>query len=280
MLLLPWAASESEQERIRKLSLFYQCFERSIEAIESFLRQEDKMSSVTNIESVCAICGAKKDYPLLTSIHHSGNDDLDLRPGGIHRGSMFAWVQECPSCGYISENISDPSSVTKHWLRLKKFRSCDGIRFKSEMARTFFKKHMIDMEDGNKKGAFFALVHTAWLCDDANDPVNADQCRKRAIILADKLLCDDDEGEKIRLIRMDLMRRAGCFKQMIEEYSLYKFDNELWDEIRRFQIEKAKEKDTGVYDMDDVEKRFHPELRTNSVFNRFLEKMGLEEDTD
>ena len=32
--------------------------------------------------------------------------------------------------------------------------------------------------------------------------------------------------------------------------------------------------------MDDVEKRFHPELRTNSVFNRFLEKMGLEEDTD
>ena len=180
------------------------------------------MSTFADIEETCAVCGKKEIYHEFSSIHHSGCDDLDLRPGGLYRGTMFAWIQQCPKCGYVSERVSDPSNVTVRWLRSKRYRSCNGIEFKSELAKQFYQYYLINIEDENLEDAFFALVHTAWLCDDSDDEKIAKRCRERAIIITNKLIADKsidkDDIDNIYLIKMDLMRRCGYFDELISQF--------------------------------------------------------------
>ena len=53
-------------------------------------------------------------------------------------------------------------------------------------------------------------------------------------------------------MRADLMRRAGQFETMIDAYASVQFDEELLNQILRFEVEKAKEKNTACYRVADV----------------------------
>lgn len=53
-------------------------------------------------------------------------------------------------------------------------------------------------------------------------------------------------------MRADLMRRAGQFETMINAYASVQFDEELLNQILRFEVEKAKEKNTTCYRVADV----------------------------
>ena len=41
----------------------------------------------------------------MTSTSTWGYPDLDLRPAEMKRSSMFAWLQECPHCGFVARDI-------------------------------------------------------------------------------------------------------------------------------------------------------------------------------
>ena len=48
------------------------------------------------------------------------------------------------------------------------------------------------------------------------------------------------------------MRRTGQFETMINAYASVQFDEELLNQILRFEVEKAKEKNTACYRVEDV----------------------------
>lgn len=48
------------------------------------------------------------------------------------------------------------------------------------------------------------------------------------------------------------MRRTGQFETMINAYASVQFDEELLNQILRFEVEKAKEKNTACYRVADV----------------------------
>ena len=135
--------------------------------------------------------------------------------------------------------------------------------------------YLINIEDENLEDAFFALVHTAWLCDDSDDEQIAKHCRARAIITANKLIADKsidrDDIEDIYLIKMDLMRRCGYFDELINEYAYFHFSIEKWEDIRRFQIEKAQEENTKRYNTDNVIDYYHPGKRKKSIYELYYE---------
>ena len=213
------------------------------------------MSRIVPIERKCAICGVINEYRGLASTNsfERCGPDLDLRPPEMLRSTMPVWIQECPECGYISEDISDPSNVTKEWLKSEKYLTCDGIVFVSDLAKQFYKYYLINLEDKNPVDAFFAILHAAWACDDKDDDVNAQHCRELAIPLATKLIEEEYENqENIKLMRVDLMRRAGQFDELLEEYSSVQFDEELMNQILEFEIKKAKDKDIACYCVEDV----------------------------
>ena len=212
------------------------------------------MTTMMREKSKCAICKAVNEYSVITSTNtFGGGPDLDLRPAEMQRSTMGAWVQVCPNCGYVSANISDKHHVTKKWLQSENYLTCDGIDFASDLAKAFYRYYLINLEDKETEDAFFAILHCAWACDDKMDIENAKHCRELAIPLADELIAADFRNkDNLLVLKSDLMRRAGQFDELIEQYADVSFDDDLLDKILAFQIGKAKEKDDGCYRVEDA----------------------------
>ena len=214
------------------------------------------MSRISFDNFKCHVCGETNEFRVLLSTNtFGGGPDLDLRPGEMQRSTMHLWVHKCPVCGYVSEDVSDETSVTREWLQSERYLNCEGIDFKSDLAKEFYQKYMINLEDNNKEGAMFALIHAAWDCDDHEDDENAKKCRELALTLVDEVtnnMDDSEEVDNINLMRADLMRRTGHFDELIEKYSSIRFDDEIMSQILAYQLEKAKEHDFNCYTVEDV----------------------------
>ena len=117
------------------------------------------MTKIVRSRCECAVCGAKNRYSVLASTNtFGGGPDLDLRPPEMRRSTMPYWVQECPECGYISEEVSDPSDVSREWLQSEEYLTCDGISFVSDLARLFYRYYLINLKDDNPFDAFHAVL--------------------------------------------------------------------------------------------------------------------------
>ncbi len=225
----------------------------------------------------CSVCGAVSEFQVLASTNSFGYPDLDLRPAPMKRWTMDAWIQECPECGYVSGTVSNHTEISPEFLKSEAYRSCDGLNFKSNLAVLFYRQYMIRMKSSFGGGAFDAVLHAAWCCDDADDPENARRCRELALPLLEKNIeaqkeqIDDiiafqaqnpepdswiaDLREKLNdllLMKADLLRRAGHFDQLITEYENVRFSEPLRDQILAFQIDKAKQQDTNCYTVVDA----------------------------
>lgn len=211
------------------------------------------MTTIISVEHTCSVCGTKTKYDVLGSTNSFGSPDLDMRPPEMQRSTMDMWIQECPNCGYISEEVSDDSTVTKQWLQSEEYATCNGIDFESDLAEKFYKCYMINLEDDDPEDAFFAILHAAWACDDADDLENAKHCRKLAIPVAEELIEEKvDHADDILLMKADLLRRAEDFETVITEYCDIEFDNNIMNTILAFQLEKAREKDSSCYRVEDA----------------------------
>ena len=166
---------------------------------------------------------------------------------------MPYWVTVCPFCGYAAFDLSYETSVSKDWLASNSYLTCDGIHFESELAKNFYRNYLISTQDGETEDAFVALLHAAWSCDDADDEANAVRCRELALLLIDKLIETDAEYRNtFLLIKADLLRRAGLFDRLAEEFASFSSEKEKTEQIIQFQLQKAKEKDTRCYCISDV----------------------------
>ncbi len=205
-------------------------------------------------DHTCAVCGKTRRYIVLTSTSAFGSPDLDLRPPELERSTMGLWVHECPDCGYIGRKVSDRTTVTEEYLQTPEYRSCDGIAFGEALAARFYKLCMLDLRDGNTIGAFRSLLRAAWVCDDGEEEENARKCRLLSLPLVSKLIGDDREDrDTLRLVKADVMRRAGLFSQLKEQYASVRFGEELLDQILAFELSLAGKEDAACYTVDDAE---------------------------
>ncbi|MBR1373758.1 hypothetical protein IJ556_04835, partial [bacterium] len=188
------------------------------------------------------------------STNSFGSSDLDLRPAGMARFVLGYQIQECPQCGYVSTTISDKSTITTEWLKTEAYITCDGIDFKDELAQTFYKRYKISYYEKNDVEALWALLKAAWACDDKNDNSNAMYCRRLAVPLISHLI-EQQRGEKadeLRLMKIDILRRAGMFDKLLSECSTYVFANENRKKILAFQLARAREKDMYCYTVENA----------------------------
>ena len=213
------------------------------------------MSTHMFVEQTCSVCGKTHRYTVISSTNAFGSPDLDLRPPEMQRSTMDLWVQECPDCGYVCRKVSDRTTVTREYLQTPEYRSCDGIDFDSVLAARFYKCHMIDLRDQNTIGAFNSLLHAAWACDDNREKENAEKCRLLSLPLVTGLISDDRENkDTLRLVRADVMRRAGLFAGLKEEYAPVRFGEELLNQILAFELYLAGKEDTACYRVEDAVK--------------------------
>ena len=206
------------------------------------------MSLPMKINCKCFVCNFESVQTILASTNRFGSPDLDLRPPEMERSTMEWWLQECPSCGYVSTEIEDRTSVNQSFLESDNYLTCSNNEFKSNLAKKFYKQYLINMADKKHKTAFHAILHAAWCCDDTNDKELAILCRKLALTELDKFINDNArEKETLLVMKADILRRSEMFTSVIEDYNPLDFKEELIQKIIAFQITKSKEQDTSCY---------------------------------
>lgn len=208
---------------------------------------------------ICAVCGKMRDYVIPSITNDFGSPDLDLRPPQMKRGTMPLWVQECPSCGYTAEDISDPTQIPREYLQSEAYRSYGGIRFENPLAGRFYRQHMILLREQKHFKAFLAMLHAAWACDDAEDRENAVRCRDIAAELMEQYILPSEQEETYLVLYADILRRARHFGKLIDKFTDTWLENEDLRKILIFEYTRAEKQDAGCYTVEDAE-RFYDEL--------------------
>lgn len=213
------------------------------------------MTTMFKARVQCAVCGKDNEFYEIGSTNSFGSMDLDTRPPEMQRSTMSHWVQVCPHCGYVSSEISDEPTKGLTEDLLKEYWA-EASFLTSELAQKFYVKYKIELLKGDVKSAFFAILHAAWACDDnvlysTGDAKEAVRCRELAL---GKLSAQwyDDKDENIKVLRADVLRRAGHFQELLEEYKSVAFENELLNTILAFQKHLAKQQNTGCYTVEDA----------------------------
>ena len=219
------------------------------------------MKSCKERNHTCAVCGQKHLYrfPAFANTDVWQDPHLDLRTPMNDRDSMQRFVQECPSCGYTAEDVSDPTRIPREYLQSGEYRSCCGIRFEKPLAGRFFRQHLILLREEKFTRAFHAVLHAAWVCDDAHDAENAVRCRDIAAELLEMYVLPAAQEKEYLLLYADVLRRAGHFEKLIDKLADVWLENEDLRKILIFQYVRAEQKDAGRYTVEDAE-RFYDEI--------------------
>lgn len=175
------------------------------------------MTTLARKSFTCAVCQKESCHGVINSTNAFGSSDLDLRPPEMQRSTMPLWVQECPHCGYTNMCINEIPSpkITKAWLRSAEYVDCEGIKFKSDLAKRFYHSYMVNLKEDETEEALHSVVCAAWACDDMGDTENAIICRLIAAELAMDLYIVSPNPELV-IKRSDYLRRAEKFDELLE----------------------------------------------------------------
>ena len=215
------------------------------------------MTQIRNLEKKCSVCGETSMYPVLMSTNCWGYPDLDFRPAEMQRSTMNTWLDECPHCGYVARNIEHELNISPEILKTDEYLTCEGKDFKNNLSKRFYRSYLISKARNDYVSAFYMLLYCAWKCDDSQDEL-AVEIRKLAVAMLENIDAeDDDEKNRLKLIRADLLRRSLQFERLIEEYYDFKIEDEIMYSVIRFQLERAAKKDSACYTVEDVVEEFN-----------------------
>lgn len=201
----------------------------------------------------CSICGCNGHFLILCSTNHRGSCDLDTRPPRMKRGTMVAWIQKCPECGYCATYVGESRPGAKAVVKSEEYREQLNNCIYPELANSFLCKAIIDKKLKDYTGAVWALIHAAWQCDDFDLPNLAATCRQKA---ANMLVLAEEHGQKVAVqdglstaIIVDLYRRSGKMDQarsIIATQKVMVIDNNI-ARILDFQTTLIENNDTSCH---------------------------------
>ncbi|WP_439498130.1 hypothetical protein [Bosea sp. (in: a-proteobacteria)] len=171
------------------------------------------MTTFFSVTVSCARCGTMSEQGQFGSVSSSGYADLDGRRPGRIRATMSAWLQECPDCLYVAQDLSiataEEAGIVKE-IGFIEAGLCEGM---PDLAIRFMRRAYIDARTGQTRHAIWRLLHAAWVLDDFD--LDASSVRRQA---ADLVLSLGDRADaEVRLLRLDLLRRSRAFTETIAE---------------------------------------------------------------
>ena len=209
------------------------------------------MTTVARKKVKCGCCGFVLEMSALGSTNTCGSMDLDTRPPEMMRSTMTYWLTRCPECGYVDSNIELCDKISKEVVKSLEYRSISLSNVYSTLCRNFLQFAMICARKNDKVGEVYSYLHAAWVCDDNHEIANAIALRKQCISLINELNIHDG-NETFQVITAALLRRSGEFDLLNEEYEGMKFSDELLNKIIRFQLKKAKERNSQSFTVSDI----------------------------
>lgn len=198
----------------------------------------------------CSHCNTESSHTVLGSTNAFGSADLDLRPPEMQRSTMRAWLQQCPSCGYVAPDLSAPvpdpavlaSSAYRGLLTDERF---------PELCRRFLARGSL-LAGSSAAEAAHAFLSAAWACDDARLAEQAAACRGRAADHFERLkpFPDTQPGLTQGAVYVDVLRRAGQFAEaeaQCEALLACAAARDVLQQVLLFQQRLIQAKDAGCY---------------------------------
>jgi len=116
----------------------------------------------------CAICNNKSNQPeFKEKLYFCGgglkparNFDLDFRrhkPDDNFK--KLNTLQECPYCGYVSNNLEEKIKLNIKYFKSTNYKTCDNIDFKSNHAKKCYKRYLI-YKESNEPLFFFIPIYS------------------------------------------------------------------------------------------------------------------------
>ncbi len=175
------------------------------------------MITVVPVENECSLCGTRSEQRVSNITQSDGLPDLDTRPAGPVRQVLPFWVQRCPHCGYCATDISLDYPLADRVVHSPEYEKALHKRNLPEKAREFLAWSLIEAANEEFGGAGWSALHAAWICDDAEKPAAAAECRRQALDYFTRQRAGnghiagfEDPGVE-ELVLADLCRRSGQY---------------------------------------------------------------------
>lgn len=214
------------------------------------------MTLYRTLEVRCANCQTPSARSLLMSTHARGSPDLDDRPSVPARFTMDAWLQQCPSCGYVAARLDDANDEGRHFVASADYQSLLlETQSRPAAARRFYLRALLDHLAGNRERAFCNKLAAAWLADDQHDDARAKQMRIEA---SEHLTGCRNLALTTRIQMIDVYRRSSGWTEARAVISSVN-DEQLSDRLRsiiKFQTERVLGQDTKRYTVEDALKAY------------------------
>jgi hypothetical protein len=216
------------------------------------------MTTIFEKEIICGFCGEKSEHIVIGSTNTFGSPDLDTRPPGHLRYTIYTWVQRCPHCGYCASNIEEASEGAGAIIRSREYRLQLFNDQYPKLANSFLCKAMLEKVKGDLPRAIWTTIHAAWACDDSKYHESAKKCRIKAVELIKNAESNgqsitDEPGADIA-ITVDLLRRSGQFDEALKMVVHKGADikNATIRKIFKFQRGLISRADDRCYDINEA----------------------------
>ena len=218
------------------------------------------MSTLTFVSKNCFLCGKTGRYAEIGIQNLGKAEDLDGRPGGSSRSSIYMLIKRCISCGYCSPEIATGPSEAAEIINDPLYIQQLNDKSIPETAGAFLCWAIIQDKLGRFNEAGRAALYAAWICDDSNEHrEKATECRKKALAFfreaqsAKQPFCESNVEEQLLLI--DLYRRCGLFDdaKVLCDKELKKSPSEKEQMIIIFQEDLLDRKDKRRHTRSEAE---------------------------
>lgn len=215
------------------------------------------MTTVGIHDAVCALCGAASKHQCLNSTNAFGPPDLDLRPPPMQRSTIRLWVEECPRCGYIADDIEEADDVARAaWS--KGVPEGDALLARaSGLVARFLRLSLVEERSEQAEEAAQHALWAAWVADDEGNALATElRCRAADILLGVRADWGDDEDGATQQLRLvDVLRRAERWTEAIAMAEGLLKRQSLDDTMRSiaaFQTACAAARDAACYTIDEA----------------------------
>ncbi|APB33271.1 hypothetical protein GlitD10_0953 [Gloeomargarita lithophora Alchichica-D10] len=167
------------------------------------------MTTICEIEVVCAVCGTSSSFSALMSTTNFGCNDLDGRPPEMERDTMHLWLQYCEHCGYINNDIGELHPNAQEIINSQEYKSILTNKKYPPLSQLFLCDALFYPDDHVQAGN--QVLCAAWVCDDGQNQELAREFRNWA---ANRLLTlqpfTGGQGGDINtgMQLVDILRRA------------------------------------------------------------------------
>lgn len=222
------------------------------------------MTTVSMGEVNCAICGNETEQRSIGSSSTFGSHDLDLRPPELLRYTMNLWVQECPRCKYVSDDIAVMLPGAETVVTAVEYTEAGKGKDLPKLAVKFERFAMLVAIDPIRAGQ--ALLHGAWVCDDyrRDSVAQAYRCESAEFFASADFSPRGERGMQLQVVLVDIWRRARCYEEAQELIERLRTAPGLTSTMARvldFQEVRVCDRDVAGYTVEqalDYHKKFWP----------------------